>query len=45
MSSLTSFSSIVELEFYFSEKGKRMFSPLLFTGTYDRYVLKESGTT
>ena len=34
ISSLTSFSFIVELVFYFSEKGKPIvFSPLLFTGT------------
>ena len=46
ISSLTSFSFIVELVFYFSEKGKRiLFSILLFTGTRDRYVSNESGTT
>ena len=46
ISSLTSFSFIVALMFYFSEKGNRiMFSPLLFTGTCDRYVSNESGTT
>ena len=46
ISSLTSFSFIVELVFYFSEKGKRIIcSPLLFTGTCDRYVSNESGTT
>ena len=46
ISSLTSFSFIVELEFYFSEKGKRMmFSPLLFTGTCDMCLSNESGTT
>ena len=45
ISSLTSFLFLVELVFYFSENGKRiMFSPVLFTGTYNRYVLKESGT-
>ena len=46
VSSLTSFAFIVELVFYFSEKGKRMMcSPLLFTGTCDRYVSNESETT
>ena len=46
ISSLTSFSFIVELVFYFSEKGKWiMFLPLLFTGKCDKYVSKESGTT
>ena len=46
ISSLTSFSFIVELVFYFGEKGKRMMClPLLFTGAYDRYVSSESGTT
>ena len=46
ISSLTSFLFIVELVFYFGEKGKRMMcSPLLFTGAYDRYVSSESGTT
>ena len=46
MSSLTSFSFIVELVVYFSKKGKQiLFSSLLFTGKCERYVLKESGTT
>ena len=46
ISSLTSFSFIVELVFYFSEKGQRMmFSPLLFTGAGDIYLSNESGTT
>ena len=46
ISSLTSFSFIVELVFYFSEKGKRMMCfSLLFTGACDRYVSNESGTT
>ena len=45
-SSLASFSFIVELVVYFSEKGKRIqFSTLLFTGKCDRYFSKESGTT
>ena len=39
ISSLTSFSFIVELVFYFSANGKQiMYSPLLFTGTFDRYI-------
>ena len=46
ISSLTSFSFIVELVVYFSEKGKRiLFLSLLFTGKCDRYISKESGTT
>ena len=46
ISSLTSFSFIVELVVYFSEKGKRiLFSSLLFIGKCDRYVSKESWTT
>ena len=46
ISSLTSFSFIAELVFYFSEKGKRiMFSSLLVTGKCDRYVSNESETT
>ena len=46
ISSLTSFSFIVELVFYYNEKGKRMlFSLLQFTGACDRYVSNESGTT
>ena len=46
ISSLMPFSFIVELVFYFNEKGKRMmFSPLLFTGTCDTYISNESGTT
>ena len=46
ISSLTSFSFIVELVFYFSEKGTRMmFSLLLFTDTCDMYVSNESETT
>ena len=46
ISSLMSFSFFVGIVFYFNEKGKRiMFSPLLFTGTCDRYVSSESGTT
>ena len=36
ISSLKSYSFIVEHMFCFKENGKRiMFSPLLFTGTYD----------
>ena len=46
ISFLTSFSFIVELVVYFSEKGKRiLFVSLLFFGKCDRYVSKESGTT
>ena len=46
ISSLTSFSFIVELVVYFSEKGERkLFSSLLFTSKCDSYVSKESGTT
>ena len=46
ISSLTSFSFIVELVVYFSEKGKRiMFPSLLFIGQCDRYVSNISGTT
>ena len=46
ISSLTSFSFIVELVFYFSKMEKRMmFSPQLFTGTCDMYLSNESGTT
>ena len=46
MSSLTSFSFILELVVYFSEKGKRIvFSSLLFTDKCDRYVSKEYVTT
>ena len=38
------FSFIVELVFYFSEKGKRMVcSPLLFIGACDRYVSTNLG--
>ena len=41
ISSMTSFPFIVELVFYFSEKGKRMmFLPLLYPGTCDMYVFK-----
>ena len=44
ISSLMSFSFIAELVFYFSEKGKPiMFSSLLFTCKYDRYVSNELG--
>ena len=46
ISSLMSFSFIVELVVYFSEKEKRiMFSSLLSTGKCDRNVSNESGTT
>ena len=46
VSSLTSFSFIVELVVYFSEKGKRILFPsLLFTSKCDRYDSKESRTT
>ena len=45
ISTLTSFSFIVELVVYFSEKGKRIgFSFLLFTRKCDRYVSNESRT-
>ena len=45
IASLTLFLFIVELVFYFSEKGKQMmFSLLLFTGTCDMYLSNESGT-
>ena len=44
-SSLTSFSFIVELVVYFSEKGKRILFSSVVTGKCDRYVSKESGTT
>ena len=45
ISFLTLVSFIVELVFYFSERGKQiMFSSLCFTGKCDRYVSNESGT-
>ena len=46
ISSLTSFSFIVELVVNLSDNGKRiLFSSLLFTGTCDRCVSNETGTT